>query len=274
MPTTTNSRACSHTKKRIGAFALAALAAGTTLLGAPNVAQAETVKPDGKGIVGGAFLGAEIVVFVEAIAGVRSGTAYLLGAGGGAVAGGVGGYFIEQAVSDGRVPGYMLAGGLALIIPALVVTLDQTRYLPTAGAREDRPVQNLPPSDPGKPGGSAVVGAEAAPSTPTGTPASGTTPAPATPTSPPATPASPPSTPPTPPAGGGSGGTPSQVRSQAMGGSLLNLGVDTAGLRTASFRVGVPVPEVHPVFSASQKKEYAVQSAANEVRFPVMRISF
>lgn len=266
MPTTTNSRACSPTKKRIGAFALAALAAGTTLLGAPKAAQAETVKPDGKGIVGGAFLGAEIVVFVEAIAGVRSGTAYLLGAGGGAVAGGVGGYFIEQAVSDGRVPGYMLAGGLALIIPALVVTLDQTRYLPTEGAREDRPVQNLPPSDPGKPGGSAVIGAEAAPSTPTGTPASGTTPTPATPSAtPPPSPA---------PAGGGTGGTPSQVRSQAMGGSLLNLGVDTADLRTASFRVGVPVPEVHPVFSASQKKEYAVQSAANEVRFPVMRISF
>ena len=276
MPTTTNSRACSHTKKRIGAFALAALAAGTTLLGAPRSAQAETVKPNGKGIVGGAFLGAEVVVFVEAIAGVRSGTAYLLGAGGGAVAGGVGGYFIEQAVSDGRVPGYMLAGGLALIIPALVVALDQTRYLPTEGAREDRPVNNLPPSDPGKPGGSAVIGAEAAPSTPTGMPASGTTPTPATPSSPPATsPATPPASPPaSPPAGGGSGGKPSQVRSQAMGGSLINLGVDTADLRSASFRVGVPVPEVHPVFSASQKKEYALQSAANEVRFPVVRLTF
>ena len=38
----------------------------------------------------------------------------------------------------------MLAGGLALIIPALVVTLDQTRYLPTEGAREDRPVTEPP----------------------------------------------------------------------------------------------------------------------------------
>lgn len=271
MPTTLNSRASrtsSPTRKRIGALALAALAAGTTLLGAPTAARAETVKPDGKGIVGGAFLGAEVVVFVEALAGVRSGTAYLLGAGGGAVAGGVGGYFVEQAVSDGRVPGYMLAGGLALIIPALVVTLDQTRYLPTEGAREDRPVNNLPPSDPGKPGGSAVIGAEAAPSTPAGTPASGTTPTPATP---PATPTTPPANP---PAGGGTGGTPSQVRSQVLGGSLINLGVDTADLRSASFRVGVPVPEVHPVFSASQKKEYALQSAANEVRFPVMRLTF
>lgn len=267
MPTTPNSR-CSPTKTRIGAFALAALAAGTTLLGAPTAAHAETVKPDGKGIVGGAFLGAEVVVFVEAIAGVRSGTAYLLGAGGGAVAGGVGGYFVEQAVSDGRAPGYMLAGGLALIIPALVVALDQTRYLPTEGAREDRPVNNLPPSDPGKPGGSAVIGAETAPSTPTAAPASGATPTPATPATPPATPT-------TPPAGGGTGGTPSQLRSQSNGPqSLINLGVDTADLRAATFKVGVPVPEVHPVFTATQKKEFAVSSAASELRFPVVRVSF
>jgi hypothetical protein len=247
-------------------LALAALAA-MTVLGAPSTAHAETVSPSGKGIVGGAFLGGEIVVFVEAIAGVRSGTAYLLGAGGGAVAGGVGGYFVEQAVSDGRVPGYMLAGGLALLIPALVVTLDQTRYLPTEGAREDRPVTNLPPSDPGKPGGSAVVGAESAPSTPTATPPGQVTPTPATPSTP--------ATPATPPAGGGGGGKPSQVRSPLTASqSLINLGVDTADLRSSSFRVGVPVPEVHPVFSAAQKKQFAVESAANEVRFPVMSLTF
>jgi hypothetical protein len=260
-------------RKRASAFALAALAAGT-VLGAPSTAHAEDVKPTGKGIVGGAFLGGEVVVFVEAIAGVRSGTAYLLGAGGGAIAGGIGGYFIEQGVSDGRVPAYMLAGGLALIIPALVVTLDQTRYLPTEGAREDRPVNNLPPSDPGKPGGSSVVGAETAPSTPTAAPPSATTPA--TPTSPPPTPAPAPAAPPAP--AGGSGGNPSQVRSQASGSdlnrSLFNLGVDTADLRTASFTVRMPVPEVHPVFTASQKKQFAVESAANEVRFPLMRVSF
>jgi hypothetical protein len=253
-------------------LALAAIAA-MSVLGAPSTAHAETVKPTGKGIVGGAFLGGEIVVFVEAIAGVRSGTAYLIGAGAGAVAGGVGGYFVEQAVSDGRVPAYMLAGGLALLIPALVVTLDQTRYLPTEGAREDRPVNNLPPSDPGKPGGSAVVGAEAAPSTPTATPPGQVTPTPPAPASP-ASPASPPS-PPSPPAGGGGGGKPSQVRSPLSASqSLINLGVDTADLRSSSFTMGVPVPEVRPVFSAAQKKQFAVESAANEVRFPVMSLTF
>jgi len=241
------------TNTSMRALALAAVAAGTVLLGSPKVAHAEEVSPDGKGIAGGALLGAELVVFVEAIAGVRSGTAYLLGAGAGAVAGGVGGYFVEQAVSDGRVPAYMLAGGLALIIPAIVITLDQTRYLPSEGAREDRPVTNLPPPDPGKPGGGAVIGAEPKPAA---TPApGGTTPAPAP-------------TPTTPPAGGGAGGTPSPARGARGPVSLINF------QGTSSLRVGVPVPEVRPVFSASQKKAFGVDNAGSEVRFPVMNITF
>jgi hypothetical protein len=231
-----------HTRRIV----LATLAAGTILLGAPRVAQAEEVSPTGKGVAGTALLGAEIAVFAEAIVGVRSGAAYILGAGGGAVAGGIGGYFIEQAVSDGRVPAYLLAGGLALVIPALVIALDQTRYLPTEGAREDKPVTNLPPSDPGKPGGSAVIGAEPAPSTPPAT-----TPAPA------------PSPAPTPPAGG-SGGTPAPVRGPQ---SLINF-------QGRGLRVGVPVPEVRPVFTANQKKALGVESTANEVRFPVVHVTF
>ena len=238
------------TKTSMRALVLGAIAAATVLVGSPKVAHAEEVTPTGKGIVGGALLGGEVVVFIEAIAGVRSGTAYLLGAGAGAVAGGVGGYFVEQAVSDGRVPAYLLAGGLALVIPALVVTLDQTRYLPTEGAREDRPVTNLPPSDPGKPGGGAVIGAEPKPATPGTTPAAsgGTTPAPVTP-----------------PAGGGAGGTPAPVRGPV---SLINF----QGTRT--LRVGLPLPEVRPVFTATQKKAFGVDSGGSELRFPVMNVTF
>ena len=205
MPDTIQPRSPSRSRSRFAArrFVLAALlpalAATAVLAGAPATAHAEEVSPSGKGIVGGAFLGGEIVVFTEAIIGVRSTTAYLLGAGGGAVAGGVGGYFVEQAVSDGRIPAYLLAGGLALLIPAVVITLDQTRYLPTEGAREDKPVTNLPPSDPGKPGGSAVVGAEA----PAATPA-----APANPATPATTPGG--TTPD--PAGGGGGAKAGSVR--------------------------------------------------------------
>lgn len=230
----------------------AALAAAAVLVGAPRTAQAEEVSPSGKGIVGGALLGGEIVVFTEAIIGVRSGTAYLLGAGGGAVAGGVGGYFIEQAVSNGRIPAYLLAGGLALIIPALVVSLDQTRYLPTEGAREDRPVTNLPPSDPGKPGGSAVIGAEPAPATP------------ANPATPAITPGGTTPAPPTPSTGGGGGAKPAPVRAPL---SLINF-------QGTGLTVGVPVPEVRPVFTAQQKKALGVESSGNEVRFPVVAVTF
>jgi hypothetical protein len=237
-------------------FVLAALAAGAVFTAAPRAAQAEEVSPSGKGIVGGALLGGEIVVFTEAIIGVRSTTAYLVGAGGGAVAGGVGGYFVEQAVSDGRIPAYLLAGGLALLIPAIVVTLDQTRYLPTEGAREDKPVNNLPPSDPGKPGGSAVIGAEAPAATPPATPANPSTPA-TTPGG--TTPA------PAPVPGGGSGGKPAPVRAPQT--SLINL-------QGTGLRVGVPVPEVRPVFTAQQKKALGVENSGNEVRFPVVNVTF
>ncbi|MBX3190989.1 MAG: hypothetical protein KF819_28595 [Labilithrix sp.] len=233
-------------RTRAGALALAALAA-STILATPRSARAEEVAPDGKGIVGGALLGAELVVFTEALFGVRSGTAYLLGAAGGAVAGGLGGYGVESAVDDGRVPAYMLAGGLALIIPALVVALDQTRYMPTEGAREDKPITNLPPSDPGKPGGSSVVGAE-----PGGTPAPAPPPAP----EPAPTPA------PTPPSGGG-GGNPGPQ-------SFFNM-------YDGNVRFGVPVPHVRPIFSQAERKQLemlGVQTAATEVRFPVVRVSF
>lgn len=235
-------------------IAFATLAAGALLL-RPSAARAEEVSPTGKGIVGGALLGGEVVVFAEALFGVRSTTAYLVGAGGGAVAGGIGGYFVEQGVSDGHVPAYLLAGGLALVIPAVVITLDQTRYLPTEGAREDRPVTNLPPSDPGKPGGSAVIGAEVKPE--------------AAPTPAPSPPPAPSAVPPTaPPAGGGGGGTPSPARAPM---SLLQWREGDSGLR---FRVGLPVPEVRPVFTAAQQKTFAVTGSGSEVRLPVVHVTF
>jgi hypothetical protein len=238
----------SRFRTRARALALAALMTGSVL--APRTAHAEEVKPTAKGITGCALLGGELVVFGEAIFGVRSPSAYLLGAGIGAVAGGVGGYFLEQGVDDGRVPAYTLAGGLALIVPAVVVALDQTRYLPTEGAREDKPA-NLPPSDPGKPGGSAVIGAEPAPA-PATPPASGT---------PGATPAPSPTPAPAPaPGGAGGGGKPAPQ-------SLFDI-------HSGDFRVGVPIPAVRPVFSTAEKKKLGVESSANEVRFPVVHVTF
>jgi hypothetical protein len=244
--------ATSHDGTKLRAVVLAALAAGA-ILAAPATAKAEEVTPTAKGIVGGAFLGGELVVFGEALFGVRSTAAYLIGAGAGAAAGGVGGYFVEQAVDDGRIPAYMLAGGLALLIPAVVVALDATRYMPTEGAREDKPVTPLQP-DPGKPGGSSVVGAEPAPTTPgPGSASSPPNPSPAAP--------APAPTPPTPPGGGGTQAPRAPVS------SLFNLG-------NGDFRVGVPVPEVRPVLGSTERVRMGADNRGSELRFPVVRITF
>lgn len=249
----------SDTSKKLRAFAFAALTAGA-VVAIPDTAHAEPVTPTAKGIVGGAFLGGELVVFGEAIFGVRSTVAYLVGAGVGAAGGGVGGYFIEQAVDDGRIPAYMLAGGLALLIPAIVVTLDATRYMPTEGAREDKPVTNAPPSDPGKPGGSSVVGAEPGAVTPSPAPSGGgTTPAPS--------PAPTPAPTPAPNGGGGGGGTQAPHVSQAPAGSLFMV-------NEGAFRVGVPVPEVRPVLGTVERSRMGVENKGSELRFPVVRVTF
>lgn len=236
-------------------LALAALAAGA-ILAVPDYAQAEEVTPTAKGIVGGAFLGGELVVFGEALFGVRSTAAYLIGAGVGAAAGGVGGYFIEQAVDDGRIPAYMLAGGLALLIPAIVVTLDATRYMPSEGAREDKPV-NVPPSDPGKPGGSSVVGAEPAAPPPASTTPQ-TSPTPATPPG-----GATPEAPATPPGGGGT----KAPQARAPQTSLINV-------QGNAFAVGVPVPEVRPMLGSVERARMGVENRGSELRFPVVRVTF
>lgn len=183
-------------------------------------AQGEAVSPTAKGVVGGALLGGELVMIGQAIGGVHKTWPYLLFGGLGAVAGGVGGYFVEQNVSDGRIPVYMLAGGLILVLPTTVLTLNATRYRPSDTYRENQAPTNLP-ADPGSPGGSPV------------TPAKGAE-------------------------------APRPV--QSASGSLL-------AVRHGALQLGVPVPEVRPVFTAKQRMELGVQQAT-EVRMPLVNVSF
>jgi hypothetical protein len=224
-----------HRAHRPVALATAALLGVTSIATTARDARAESpnVKPDGKGIVGGGLLGAEVVTIVEAIAGVRPGWAYGVGAVIGAAGGATGGYFVEQASNDGRVPVYMLVGGLALIIPAVVLSLNATRYIPEEGATEDRaPIGPAP--EPGAPGGSIVA------------------PPPPGPAAPPPTPPPPaPTTPPPPP--------PPQ--------SLLDV-------HDGAFRVGVPVPDVRPVFTVAEQRQYGTRSTESELRMPVLHITF
>lgn len=242
--------------KSLRKIALGAVLAGAALV-TPSTAQAEEVSPTGKGIAGGALLGGEIVIFGEAIFGVHSGLAYLIGGVVGAAGGGVGGYFIEKGSDDGRIPAYLLAAGVAGLIPAVVVTLDATRYRPTEGAREDKPT-DVPSSDPGQPGGSSVVGAPASspapappPPSPTPSPSSTDTPAPA------------------PASGGGTGGG-TQIQAQRAPGRNNSL----VGVRNGQLAIGVPVPEVRPLLGSAERSRMGVENRGSELRFPVLNVAF
>lgn len=134
-------------------LAAAGAAVLITLTLAPSTARAEgPVSPKGKGIVGGALLGAEVVDLTIAIAGVEKGWPYFVfgavGAGGGAV----GGYFVEQATYGGAVeaPVFMLVGGMALVIPTIVASLNATSFKPVESEHSE-PLQNLPSAVPPPP---------------------------------------------------------------------------------------------------------------------------
>lgn len=258
MPISNLSRTCSnatHTiarrslTMRIASLATAAVVGATVLTAGARPALADEVSPKGKGIVGGALLGAEVVTIVESLAGVRQGWAYGVGAGLGAIGGGVGGYFVEQGSSDGRAPVYMLAGGLALIIPAVVLTLNATRYMPDETATEDKGAPDLPPADPGKAGGNAATPAPgtAAPAAPAPSAPAPSAPAPA--------PAPPQAAPPIPDA-------------------LLHLNVEPSKrYGAAGVRVGVPVPVMKPMWSQTEQKQYGL-AQGTEMRMSIVRVTF
>jgi len=224
------------------ALALAAVL-GAGVLATPGDARADDVSSSGKGIAGGALLGAEIPTIIEGIAGVRPPWVYILSAVVGAGGGGFGGYEIEHNSTDGKAPMYMLAGGLALVIPAVVLTLNATRYQPEEGATEDRtPVG--PAAEPGAPGGSI-----------TGAPGGAAAPAPPPPAPPAATPPPATTTPPPPPPQ-----------------SLLDFRTHpTVG---SVFRMGVPAVEVRPGMSLAEAKLYGVRETGTALHMPVLRVAF
>jgi hypothetical protein len=80
------------------------------------------------GISGGAIAGAEIVVAVEALFGVKELWPYLTFPLLGVAGGGVGGYFLEDASPKGAVA--LLVGGMALIIPTAILASSARAYNP------------------------------------------------------------------------------------------------------------------------------------------------
>lgn len=82
-----------------------------------------------KGTIGLALLGAESVIAVEAAFGVKKAWVYALGGGLGAVAGGVGGYFIDKADSP-EVSTSLLVGGMVFAVPTTIAMLNAAAYKP------------------------------------------------------------------------------------------------------------------------------------------------
>ncbi len=138
---------------------LALTAATAALVFLPQTASAAEDQPEasptGKGIVGTALLGAEVVMLTEAALNVKPWWAYAVGGLAGGVAGGVGGYYIEQASGNAKVPMYLLTGGMALIIPTTVAVLSASAYDPPANYTEDRGPVDEPVAEPPQPSGAA-----------------------------------------------------------------------------------------------------------------------
>jgi hypothetical protein len=111
-------------------------------------ARAQSTEPDpgppsgniAKGVTGGAALGAELVMLGESAFRLRPAWLYLVGGGAGAIAGGYLGYRIGDGKSN-RPPSFLLAGGIALIIPTIMGVLTATEYAPPESFRPE------PPSD-------------------------------------------------------------------------------------------------------------------------------
>ncbi len=128
------------------------VAAGAALawLAQATPSRADDVSPTGKGVVGGGLLGAETVMLVEAAVGVKPGWAYavggVVGAGGGVVAG-----WQFQKNADPKVSLYLLAGGLALVIPTAVAVLQATSYKAPEEYTEDHPASGAPVPEPPRP---------------------------------------------------------------------------------------------------------------------------
>jgi hypothetical protein len=156
-------------KKHLGCVAAAAvLAAGLTTSGEAEASG--PVQTWGKGTAGGALLGGEIVIIPMGAAGVSRGWPYFVFGGVGMIGGAVGGYFLDKHFAvgtdaNGNPTGgpsepsmAMLAGGLALVIPAVILALNATAYKPPDGDRAE-PANNEPSKEPPRPMPAAPPGA-------------------------------------------------------------------------------------------------------------------
>lgn len=96
-----------------------------------DLVKKDPVDPDFKGAIGLGLIGAELGFVIPALAGARDAWAFIVFPVVGAGGGGVAGYFaIEKGTGSAELAVATLVTGMALIIPAMVVTLSSTAYDP------------------------------------------------------------------------------------------------------------------------------------------------
>lgn len=232
-----------RTSKLVGLLAgLAVVAAiGTT---SSSSTAAPEVSSTGKGIAGGALLGGEIGFLTLAAAGTKASWAYytippLL-----AIGGGVGGYFIESSSGvSPEVPLFMLAGGMALVIPTVVLTLSATTYRP---GNEDSTPSDATPAD-----ASAGTGVKVTPVDASGS-------------------------------AGGSGtsttGTPAGPTKHKPGNTSLRTPESSRSFALVSWdpsavRVGVPAVAMRPAYTQTEIAKFGLTQRW-EVHAPILNVSF
>jgi uncharacterized membrane protein YuzA (DUF378 family) len=91
-------------------------------------AQDSRVEADFKGAVGLGLVGAELGAVIPAIAGVQATWAYIVFPVVGAAGGGLAGYFALDRTDKVELSVVALTAGMALVLPALIATLQLTSY--------------------------------------------------------------------------------------------------------------------------------------------------
>jgi hypothetical protein len=219
----------------------------------------DEVSTTGKGAVGGALIGAEVVLAAEAAFKVQPTWAYVVGGLAGGVGGGIGGYFIERDANP-KTTMLILAGGMALAIPTTVAVLSATAYEPPSNYTQDRPPADEPVAEPPQPAGAAP--AASPPASPAGTEVAPPSAAPVT---------TPPAPTPTPTTG-------SLPRNRAPRKALPPLDYHLSppaliGVSAQALTLGIPAVELRSVYSKTELAMYGV-TQATEVRVPVLNFLF
>jgi hypothetical protein len=246
---------------------LLALAATLTPLAANATSDVAKASPTGKGMVGGALLGAEVVMVTETAFKVKPVWAYILGGVAGAAGGGVGGYFLEHGSTDARPSMLLLAGGMAFAIPTTVAVLSATNYEPPASFLQDQPPVDEPIAEP---------------PAPENMPPPGTTPAPAAPA--PAPDAAPPAAPPADgaapaPAPTGSRAAPTRhrvVRRWVRTPERLSLKLPPPalfGLTDARLALGIPNIQLLHSYTRTERLVFGAPDVT-ELHIPVLDVTF